>query len=80
MISYTIPGYFSINESKAIKEALEGETFYNLHVEYSNNPVNSTVTVYARNENYNDENCDENMFRDDLMWIIAVKLADKCRK
>ena len=75
MNSYTIPGYFSINESKAIKEALEGETFYNLHVEYSNNPVNSTVTIYARNEN-----CDENMFRDDLMWIIAVKLADKYRK
>lgn len=75
MISYTLPGYFTQTEAQGIKEALEGKTYFNLHVEYTLFTCNSTVTIYPRNENYNSDNYSNEQFKEDIIWVLASALA-----
>ena len=77
MISYTLPGYFTQTEAQGIKEALEGKTFLNLHVEYTLFTCNSTVTLYPTNKNYTSVDYSDEQFKEDIIWILASALAKK---
>lgn len=77
MISYTLPGYFTQTEAQGIKEALEGKTFLNLHVEYTLFTCNSTVTLYPTNKNYTSVDYSDEQFKEDVIWILSSSLAKK---
>lgn len=45
MLEIMMPGYFTENQCKALKEKLEGKTFYKFQISWSNCAGNCTLIV-----------------------------------
>lgn len=51
MLQTYIDGYFTQKECEAIKKKMQGQTFFNFDIEYSNQAGNCTLIVKSDNTN-----------------------------
>ena len=51
MLQTTIDGYFDETQCKAIKEKMQGKTFFNFNISYSNCAGNCTLIISSDNTN-----------------------------
>lgn len=51
MLQTTIEGYFLESQCKAIKKVMQGKTFFNFDIAYSNEAGNCTLIVRSDNTN-----------------------------
>lgn len=52
MMQITINGYFTEGQCEKIKRKLQGKTFFNFDIAWSNQAGNCTLTVKSNNTNY----------------------------
>jgi len=54
-LRYILPGYYSTNTAKRIKEKLEGKTFFNFRVEFGGIAHNNQIIIMSDYEGYTDQ-------------------------
>lgn len=65
-MSVSIPGYYTANVAKKLKERLEGQTYMNLHVDFNENAnPNCSIVVSTI----------EDISEDDLRDMVIFKLV-----
>jgi hypothetical protein len=58
-LSYTLPGCYSTDTAKRIKEKLEGKTFFNFQVEFGGIAHNNQIIIMSDAEGYADQDLAE---------------------
>ena len=71
MIETFIDGYFSKEQCEAIKAKMQGKTFFNFDISYSNEAGNCTLIVRSNNTNYTPEE-----LKDMFIYACISELAD----
>lgn len=65
-MSVSIPGYYTANVAKNLKERLEGQTYMNLHVDF-NETANPNCNIVVSTS--------EDISEDDLRDMVIYKLV-----
>lgn len=65
-MNVSIPGYYTANVAKKLKEKLEGQTYMNLHVDFNENANPNCNIVVSTNEDVSE---------DDLRAMVIYKLV-----
>lgn len=59
MIQTIIDGFFNKNECENIKKKMEGRTYFNFEISYSNCAGNCSLILSSKNDNYTPEELKE---------------------
>lgn len=65
-MSVSIPGYYTVNVAKNLKERLEGQAYMNLHVDFNETANPNCNIVVSTNEDVSE---------DDLRAMVIYKLV-----
>ena len=65
-MSVSVPGYYTANVAKKLKERLEGQTYMNLHVDF-NETANPNCNIVVSTS--------EDVSEDDLRAMVIYKLV-----
>lgn len=65
-MSVSVPGYYTANVAKKLKEKLEGQTYMNLHVDFNETANPNCSIVVSTNEDVSE---------DDLRAMVIYKLV-----
>ncbi len=73
MLQTTIDGYFSERDCESIKAKMQGKSFFNFDISYSNQAGNCTLIISSDNTNgYTPQE-----LKDHFIWCCIFLLATK---
>ena len=75
MLQTIIDGYFTESECKAIKAKMQGKTFFNFDISYSNQAGNCELIVSSDIANYDDDEYTAKDLHDMFIYACIGELA-----